>query len=90
MVDDYCNVYVFLRINPSAKQLRVKSGKTMVVLSGGCGIATFAEALGLCERQQGKRLQPVVLADLQGEGHVRQRSILADLIFGYFSSRKSN
>jgi len=29
----------------------------------------------------------VVLPDLQGKGHVRQRSISADLMFGYFASK---
>jgi len=40
--------------------------------------------------QQGKRFQPVVLPGLQGKGIVRQRSLFADLIFGYFASRQSN
>jgi hypothetical protein len=35
-------------------------------------------------------MQPVVLSVLQGKGLVRPRSLFADLIFGYFSSRKSN
>jgi hypothetical protein len=42
------------------------------------------------ERQWGKRFQPVVLPGLQGKGPVRQRSLFADLIFGYFVSRQSN
>jgi len=40
--------------------------------------------------QLGKRFQPVVLHGLQGKGIVRQRSLFADLFFGYFVSRQSN
>jgi len=32
------------------------------------GIGTFAEAGVMCERQRGKRFQPVVLHGLQGKG----------------------
>jgi hypothetical protein len=32
----------------------------------------------------------VVLPGLQGKGQMRQRSLFADLIFGYFVSRQSN
>jgi hypothetical protein len=42
------------------------------------------------QAQQGKRFQPVVLPGLRGKGFVRQRSLFADLIFGYFVSRQSN
>jgi len=47
----------------------------------GRGIAFCAEAVNWCVRQQGNIMQPVVLLDLQGEGHVRQRSLSAVLIF---------
>jgi hypothetical protein len=56
----------------------------------GKGIGNFAEAQGKSERQWGKRFQPVVLSGLLGKGPVRQRSLFADLIFGYFVSRQSN
>jgi hypothetical protein len=46
--------------------------------------------MGLVGTQWGNILQPVVLADLQGKGHVRQRSISADSLFGYFCGDKSN
>ena len=54
------------------------------------GIGNFAEARGNERMQWGKRFQPVVLPGLQGKGLVRQRSLFADLIFGYFVSRQSN
>jgi hypothetical protein len=38
----------------------------------------------------GKVLQPVVLTDLQGKGLVRQRSLSAESLFGYFCGDKSN
>jgi hypothetical protein len=44
----------------------------------------------MSERSEGKRFQPVVLPGLRGKGPVRQRSLFADLIFGYFVSRQSN
>jgi hypothetical protein len=44
----------------------------------------------MSEHSSGKIKQPVVLSALQGKDYVRQRSLSADLIFGYFSSRKSN
>jgi hypothetical protein len=75
---------------PSAKQLRAKAGRTMVALSVGRGIGNFAEARDNERTQRGKRFQPVVLSGLQGKGPVRQRSLFADLIFGYFVSRQSN
>jgi hypothetical protein len=56
----------------------------------GRGIGNFAEAGEMSERQWGKKFQPVVLPGLQGKGLVRQRSLFADLIFGYFVSRQSN
>jgi len=36
---------------------------------------------GLCATTRAKRLQPVVLPELQGKGPVRQRSLPADLIY---------
>jgi hypothetical protein len=51
------------------------------------GHTTFAKRwLG----ESGQFLRPQVLPDLQRKGLVRQRSLLADLIFGYFLSRESN
>jgi hypothetical protein len=44
----------------------------------------------LSERSRGQIMQPVVLPALQRKGLCGKRSIPGDLIFGYFSSRKSN
>jgi len=43
-------------MNPSAKQLRPKSGKTMVAQCGCGGKASFAEAMGLCGRSHRAKL----------------------------------
>jgi hypothetical protein len=44
----------------------------------------------MSERQWGKRFQPVVLHGFAGQRPGAQRSLFADLIFGYFVSRQSN
>jgi hypothetical protein len=62
----------------SAEQLRAKSGKTCG-LCAGKGLVNFCRSVSMCDNRA-KRLQPVVLPDLQGKGYVRQRSISADLI----------
>jgi hypothetical protein len=58
---------------PSAEQLRMKSGKTMVALCGCRGIANICRS----NRQEGTKwgncLQPVVLPDLQGKGPRAQK-----------------
>jgi hypothetical protein len=65
-----------------------ESGQNDVGLVRGKGVGTFAE-VGKGRAQQGKRFQPVVLPGLRGKGPVRQRSLFADLIFGYFVSRQT-
>jgi hypothetical protein len=57
-------------IPPSADQLRMKSTKTMLALSAGKGIVSFAEARpsAIRPKRKGKILQPVVLVDLQRKG----------------------
>jgi len=47
-------------------------------------LANLAEVRTMSERSGGKVLQPVVLAALQGNGLVRQRSLSAESLFGYF------
>jgi hypothetical protein len=54
------------------------------------GIAIVAEALARANDSWGNILQPVVLTDLQGKGHVRPRSLSAESLFGYFCGDKSN
>jgi hypothetical protein len=51
------------------------------------GHSNVCEAQALSEQSGANVLQPVVLPDLQGKGFVRQRSLSADLIFGYFPSK---
>jgi len=46
--------------------------------------------MGKSERSGAKRLQPVVLSGLQGKGPVRQRSLSAESVFGYFCRHKSD
>ncbi|MEO8886109.1 MAG: hypothetical protein ABI367_08610 [Mucilaginibacter sp.] len=74
---------------PSAKQLRAKSGKTMVACAA-AGHCNFLLKHRHERTKWGKNIAAQVLPDLQGEGPARQRSLLADLIFGYFLSRESN
>jgi hypothetical protein len=54
----------------------------------GCGAYNICEA-GL-SAPWGNFCAPPLLPDLQRSGPVRQRSLSADLIFGYFLSRESN
>ena len=53
-------------------------------------LANFAEALGMCEREWGKVLQPVVLTDCRAKAMCVKKQVSVDLIFGYFPSRESN
>ena len=57
--------------------------QNVVDLCGGEDIANICSN-GYERTKWGNCLQSVVLADLQGKGHVRQRSISADLIFWFF------
>ncbi len=41
-------------------------------------------------RNMGKNIAAPVLPDLQGKGHVRQRSISAESVFGSFCRHKRN
>jgi hypothetical protein len=68
----------------------MKSGKTMVAKRAGKGISKLCRRRGWCERSGGKVLQPVVLPDLQRKGPVRQGSLSAESVFGYFCRDKSN
>jgi hypothetical protein len=78
-----------LKFSPSAVQLRVKSGKTMVALASE-GHSNSCRSISLVRTQWSNILQPVVLPDLQGKGLVRQRSLSADSLFGYFCGDKSD
>jgi hypothetical protein len=68
----------------------------MVGTSAGKGIAIVAEvsASGIRWLAEGQHFVPIiigmVLADLQGKSHVRQRSLSAESLFGYFCGDKSN
>jgi hypothetical protein len=44
----------------------------------------------MSESKWGGKMQPVVLPDLQRKGSVRQRSLSAESLFGYFCGDKSN
>jgi hypothetical protein len=46
------------------------------------GIANFHRSGGHKRAKQGENIAAPVLPDLQGKGHVRQRSLSTDLIFG--------
>jgi len=56
----------------------------------GCkGIGIFCRNVGQARaKQRGKLSQPVVLAGLQGKGHVRQRSLNEKSIFVTFDASK--
>jgi hypothetical protein len=51
----------------------VKSDKTMVACAVARALQLFAEALACVSDSRAKILQPVVLPDLQGKGHVRKK-----------------
>jgi hypothetical protein len=51
------------------------------------GIRDFAEVVALSERSRAKERSPWFYLTLQGKGLVRQRSLSADLMFGYFASK---
>jgi hypothetical protein len=46
--------------------------------------------VGLSERKVAQHFAAQVLPDLQGKGFVRQRSLSAESLFGYFCGDKSN
>jgi len=76
-------------LDTSADKLRVKLIKTAGLVRGQ-GYSNFLLKPGLVGAKRGKILQPVVLINLQGKGHVRQRSLSADLIFGSFHQGKEH
>jgi hypothetical protein len=79
-----------LWIKRQQKKLRMKTDKTSwaVRWKGHSVFCPGVEALS--ERSRGQIMQPVVLSVLPGKGPERKEASFADLIFGYFSSRKSN
>jgi len=58
--------------------------------AGGWGIGTFAEAKGRSGHSRAKDSSPWFCPVCRAKANVRQRSLFADLIFGYFVSRQSN
>jgi hypothetical protein len=73
----------------SAGKLRVKAGRTMVVLSAGRGIASFCRSIGKVRAQQGKIIAARSSVRFAGQRPprwasgrgVRQRSLSDDLTF---------
>ena len=60
----------------------------MVACVLGGALAILPEARGLSEQSSGKIKQPVVLPDLLGKGHVRQRSLSAEAFLVTFVATK--
>jgi len=72
---------------PSAEQLWAKSGKTMVALSAE-GHSNFWLKRRPERAKLGRKIAAQVLTDLQGKGHVRQRSISDDRRFWLLLARQ--
>jgi len=66
-----------------------ESGQNDGGLVRGKGIGTFAEARERAD-EAGQKIPARGYARFAGQRPVRQRSLFADLIFGYFVSRQSN
>jgi hypothetical protein len=82
----YCNISN--EAQTSADQLRVKAGKTDGVVCRQ-GHSNFLLKRWPCASESGaKRLQPVVLPDLQGKGLCGKEAFSADLIFVSFYQEK--
>jgi len=72
---------------PSAEKLLAKIGK-IDGLACWQGHSVFLQKRRPCgSKARGKIMQPLVFPVLQGNGPVRQRSLSADLMFGYFASK---
>jgi len=74
----------------SEEELRPKSDKTMVAQSVGRGIANFCMH-GLRQKgSSGKKIAARGFVRFAGQRPVRQRSLSAESVFGYFCRDKSN
>jgi hypothetical protein len=77
--------------SPSAGELRAKSDKTMVDLSVGRGIANFLHKRSATKKgKPAKKIAARGFILFAGQRLVRQRSISAESLFGYFCGDKSN